>query len=107
MSNILPEGTRLRGGDYIIESVLGTGGFGITYRAHETPLQRYVAIKEFFPGGCQRERLRLVPQGDWTQDLLAEYKLNFIREGRTLARLSHASIVHIYSIFEENDSAYL
>ena len=107
MSNALPEGTPLRGGDYIVESVLGVGGFGITYRASEPLLQRHVAIKEFFPGGCRRDLLHLIPNGEWTPDLVAHYRHKFVREGRTLARLRHASIVPIYSTFEQHDSAYL
>ena len=38
--------------DYRIESVLGQGGFGITYLAIDTMLNRRVAIKEFFPRDC-------------------------------------------------------
>ena len=41
----LPAGTRL--GEYEIESVLGAGGFGITYRAYDTHLNTMVAIKEY------------------------------------------------------------
>lgn len=38
----LPVGTRLE--EYQIEGVLGTGGFGITYRAHDTHLAKTVAV---------------------------------------------------------------
>ena len=44
----LLQNTNLQGGKYKIERVLGQGGFGITYLAVQTSLQRYVAIKEFF-----------------------------------------------------------
>ena len=40
--------TTLQGGKYRIERVLGQGGFGITYLAVQTSLERNVAIKEFF-----------------------------------------------------------
>ena len=36
-------------GGYEIESVLGSGGFGITYRARELIIERMVAIKEYLP----------------------------------------------------------
>ena len=44
----LEQGTYLKSGSYVIESVLGQGGFGITYLAEQTGLNRKVAIKEFF-----------------------------------------------------------
>lgn len=44
----LPQGTVLKS-RYEIISVLGTGGFGITYRAVDQLLNCFVAVKEFFP----------------------------------------------------------
>jgi len=43
----LPPGTRLE--EFIIERVLGSGGFGITYLARDTRLDRKVVIKENLP----------------------------------------------------------
>ena len=43
----LPAGTRLE--EFVIESVLGRGGFGITYLARDTCLGRQVVIKENLP----------------------------------------------------------
>src|SRR5438045_7892316 len=46
--NALPIGSSLM--EYRLDTVLGVGGFGITYLAHDTLLQKDVAIKEYFPG---------------------------------------------------------
>ena len=43
----LPEGYRLHW--YQIDSILGQGGFGITYLARDSNLDQLVAIKEFLP----------------------------------------------------------
>lgn len=52
----LKSDTSLRAGNYVIESVLGQGGFGITYLAEQTGLERKVAIKEFFmKEHCERD----------------------------------------------------
>ena len=45
--NSLPHGYRLHW--YRIESMLGQGGFGITYLAQDTNLNKRVAIKEYLP----------------------------------------------------------
>jgi hypothetical protein len=43
----LPAGTRLE--EFVIERVLGSGGFGITYLARDVRLDRQVVIKENLP----------------------------------------------------------
>ncbi len=45
--NALESGYRLHW--YRIESVLGQGGFGITYLAHDLNIDRPVALKEYLP----------------------------------------------------------
>ena len=45
--NALPAGTRL--GEFEVERLLGEGGFGIVYLAHDESLQRRVALKEYLP----------------------------------------------------------
>ena len=46
--NALPMQSMLQ--EYRIEQVLGAGGFGITYRARDTNLDKDVALKEYLPG---------------------------------------------------------
>ena len=103
----LPSGARLRGGGYVIESCLGTGGFAITYRARDTGLDHLVAIKELFPVGCVRSGQRITGGPGWTREDLDAYRQRFLQEGRTLARLHHPGIVTVHSVFEENGTDYL
>ena len=46
--NALPPGTRFE--EYRLDSVLGAGGFGITYRAYDGNLEKFVALEEYLPG---------------------------------------------------------
>src|SRR5687768_15879566 len=47
MGGNLPVGTRL--GEFEITKLIGEGGFGIVYLAHDHSLQRRVALKEYMP----------------------------------------------------------
>ena len=96
-------------GAYRIERILGQGGFGITYLAYETRLERYVAIKEFFPKDyCDREATtsRVTLGTDNTRDFVENLKMKFLREARYIAKLDHPGIIKIHTAFEENQTAY-
>jgi hypothetical protein len=59
----LPPGSRLE--EFVIEQVLGSGGFGITYLARDSRLGRQVVIKENLPTQfCWRKTssLRVLPR---------------------------------------------
>ena len=68
-------------GRYRIVSVLGKGGFGVVYRAHDPQLDRDVAIK-----------MPLIAD-DVPKDRREEILSEFLQEARRLARLSHPGIV--------------
>jgi serine/threonine protein kinase len=103
----LSAGTMLR--QYRIESILGQGGFGITYLAFDTDLQRPVAIKECFPRDyVSREGTTVIPTSagdkkdfDWALG-------KFVEEATTLAKFRHPGIVQVLQIIkDENNSAYM
>jgi serine/threonine protein kinase len=107
--NSLAKETTLQGGKYQIERTLGQGGFGITYLAVQTVLNRKVAIKEFFMKDfCFRDSsshtVLLFSGGNENQVVL--YKKKFIKEARNLARLHHPHIINVMDVFEENDTVY-
>ena len=105
----LTSGTALQSGRYIINLVLGQGGFGVTYLATQTGLNRKVAIKEFFMKEyCDRDtvsnHITLGTAG--SKDMVAKFKAKFIKEAQTIAELQNQHVVRIYDIFEENGTAY-
>src|SRR5262245_43669761 len=80
-------GTRL--GPYIVEALLGTGGMGEVYRAHDPRLGRSIALK-LLPArfSADPDRLRRLE-----------------REARAAAALNHPNIVTIHSV-EQADGTY-
>ena len=109
MMQHLQPNTTLQGGKFIIDRVLGQGGFGITYLAMQTSLQRKVAIKEFFMKDyCSRDNdSRTMTAPSLNRGGFVEmYRKKFIKEARNLARLNHPNIIKIIEVFEENGTVY-
>lgn len=101
--------TSLQNGKYRIVRVLGQGGFGITYLAEHTLLDKRVAIKEFFPKEyCDRDEStsRLIIGTKSSVEIVEMLKGKFIKEARNISRLNHPNIITIHDIFQENDTAY-
>ena len=103
----LPLGTELLW--YRIESILGHGSFGITYRAQDLNLERPVAIKEYLPRGlAMREGDNSIHPISEEQGEQYSWGLErFVAEARTLAKFEHPNIVRVLNIFEANNSAYM
>lgn len=108
MKSLTP-GTTLCGGKYIIEKVLGEGGFGITYYARHTMLNHFYAIKEFFISGkCVRDTIHhTISLQDISPEVFQKFRDRFVDEARTLIELDHPGIVKVVDIFEENGTSYI
>ncbi len=76
-------------GQFRIESELGRGGMGVVYLAHDTKLNRQVAIKNLPPEMIANPDIRS----------------RFSREARILASLNHPNIATIYEELEEGEGA--
>ena len=85
----LTSGTKL--GPYEIQSLIGAGGMGEVYRAHDSRLDRPVAIK-VLPASFSADRDRLQ---------------RFAQEARAAAALNHPNILSIFDIGEEQGAPYV
>ncbi len=108
----LPSDTILGNGSdqYRIDTVLGPGGFGVTYLARDLRFERDVAIKEYFPAEfAYREgttTIRSSTRGG-QHDYFEQGKRHFIDEARTLGKFRHEHIVRVLNLFEQFNTAYM
>ena len=102
----LPAGTQL--GDYRVDATIGHGGFGITYRAFDTQLAKFVAIKEHLPVefAVRHADREVVPRGARYAEDFTWGRDRFLDEARALARFRHPHIVPVLRYFEANGTAY-
>jgi hypothetical protein len=111
----LIEGKSLASGyqlqEYVIERVLGAGGFGITYLATDSHLHRPVAIKEYFPSHlASRSADGAVAHFAGSSESADEFAWGlsrFIDEARTLAKFEHPNVIRVVRYFEANGTAYI
>ena len=104
----LPPGALV--GRFEIVSVLGQGGFGITYRARDTQLDRDVAIKEYLPSSLaiRHEGNTVLPRSTQVADDFVWGRARFLDEAKVMARLGNApAIVRVHEFLETNGTAYV
>ena len=83
--------TGIKLGPYEIQSLIGAGGMGEVYRAHDVRLDRTVAIK-VLPVSCSADRDRLQ---------------RFAQEARAAAALNHPNILSIFDIGDNHGAPYI
>jgi serine/threonine protein kinase len=94
---------------YKIIGYLGSGGFGITYKAIDSATKTSVAIKEYFPSNLVHRDVgtkNLIINSPSEQETFNWGLNSFIKEARILANLYHKNIIPIDDFFEENETAY-
>lgn len=78
-------------GPYRILAVLGQGGMGVVFRAHDPALDRLVALKAMLPG------MAAVPNA----------RERFLREAKAAAALKHPHVVTIFQVGEDRGVPFL
>ncbi|MEO8429391.1 MAG: serine/threonine-protein kinase [Verrucomicrobiota bacterium] len=89
---ILPRslaGTSLK--HFRLEGLLGEGGMGLVYRAHDSRLHRAVAVK--------------LLSSELISD--ADRKQRFLQEARAAARISHPAVAQIYDADEQDGVTFI
>jgi len=84
VSHLLPPGT-LISGVYAIDALIGTGGMGAVYRAHDRAREREVALKIIHPNLASD----------------AEIRRRFAREARLMRSLVHPNVVSVYDFIQD------
>ena len=102
----LPPDTAI--GGYRVVRRLSSGGFGVVYLALDMEGQQ-VAVKEYLPSSlATRAPGELLPVV--APEKLSLYRLglkSFFEEGRSLAQISHPSVVSVLNFFRENATVYM
>lgn len=106
-ANALPRGYALN--EYTIESVLGAGGFGMTYLATDANLNLKVALKEYLPGefASRNPDSSVQPLEGVAGESFQWGLQRFLDEARTLASFHHPNIVRVMRFFEANCTGYM
>lgn len=109
MEEIRAEIDKLKNGKYEVLSILGAGGFGITYRCINQDTGETCAIKEYMPEAIASRdpySKQIMPYDDKMRAYL-HGKKRFLEEAEILMRMNHIpSVVHVWEAFEENNTAY-
>src|SRR5919199_5738554 len=86
---------RLPAGRYRLGRVLGRGGMGTVWAAHDEMLGRDVAVKE------------VTPPPQLTDEQREVIRRRMLREARAAARISHPSAVTVYDVVEQDDRPWI
>ena len=105
-NNSLKNGTALD--SYILDSVLGGGGFSIVYLAHDNDGKK-VVIKEYMPCrlASRSENNEVIPTNEANVERFAHGRRLFFQEAGALINLKHPNIVNVINFFRANGTVYM
>ena len=95
---------------YIVQKPVGSGGFGITYKAFDTRLNNSCCVKELFPRDTvyrTQGNMSLAPFSSDRKRMMDHCIQRFGEEAQLLQKLGNVeSVVNIYDFFYENNTCY-
>ncbi len=107
------KGSELRPGhqlqEFVVEKLLGHGGYSCVYLAHDTRLDRRVALKEYVPAtlAMRAPDGQVMPRLPRFQEFFDKGLQGFMNEARLLGSFDHPSLVKVYRFWAENGTAYM
>ncbi len=89
-----PEGAVVQIDRYVIQGLLGAGGMGLVYLAHDPKLDRRIALKLVKPERAYGADAELLRQ-------------RILREAQAMARLSHPAVIQVYDAGEVGEQVFV
>ncbi len=105
--NPLPPGSVVQ--EYVIEDLVGEGGFGIVYLARDIQLGRTVALKEYMPAALSMRSVDglVTLRSERDRETFELGRRSFVNEAQMLAAFDQPSLVKVYRFWEQNGTAYM
>ena len=94
---------------YLVEGVIGGGGFSIVYRCFDTQLSESVVVKEYFPNQLSRRVTddQIEPVSDRKTRPFQVGMQQFFAEAHALSKIEHPHVINITNVFRANNTAYM
>lgn len=106
-SGSLPPGRMLQ--EYRIEKLLGAGNYTTVYLAHDTRLDRKVAIKEYLPTllALRAPGGEVVPRLPRFEAAFQQGLQSFLQEARLLGSFDHPGLVKVWRYWSEAGTGFM
>jgi serine/threonine protein kinase len=106
-NNALAPGHRLQ--EFVIEGLVGEGGFSIVYLARDMRLGRRVALKEYMPSTLATRSAdhEVAARSERVRETFQLGLRSFVNEAQLLASFDHPSLVKVYRFWEQGGTAYM
>jgi serine/threonine protein kinase len=95
--------------NYLIEGVIGGGGFSIVYRAFDATLGESVVLKEYFPNllSIRGNNNEIEPISVKKKSAFDVGMQQFFAEAHALSKIAHPNVINIINVFRSNNTAYM